>query len=226
MKKIIYIATFLLTLFPLITDGGMASAQSMAYEGGSLWELAGETGEYHIEQCKYCKTIIAGRNAEELERNMKKHEEDRHPFENDNNGQNGDEGGNENGTSEDNPFGNNGHMNDNGYYDKLYVIDLSFAAMQMSNIGLGNYSQIISDYKTYYNQYITGSTILFTNFCSFIMQMYKLRAVHHNVRNYISNGIFIGLYVPDESGQFVYYKICTNRQNSCSNFYEYVFEFK
>lgn len=226
MKKIIYIATFLLTLFPLITDGGMVSAQSMAYEGGSLWELAGETGEYHIKRCDYCPVLISGTSDSELKINMKNHMFDRHPDEFDNRNKDENDEGNENGTSEDNPFGNNGHMNDNGYYDKLYVIDLSFAAMQMSNMGLGNYSQIISDYKTYYNQYITGSTILVTNFCSFIMQMYKPRAVHHNIKNYISTNKFIGLYVPDESGQFVYYRINTNRQNSYNTFYEYVFEFE
>lgn len=52
MKRKLILALLLAAFVPLlnICCGTSASAQSWAYEGGSLWGLADDTREYHISE--------------------------------------------------------------------------------------------------------------------------------------------------------------------------------
>ena len=223
MKKVLYIVFFLLTLFPLLSDGSMALAQNMASEG-TPWTLADKTGQFHEKRCEYCDIFISGTSEEELDENMEYHlercpkkkekdaEEERR--------QKDEEGYDFTADGEYNiDLGNNGSNNNtgNGSSGVVEVVDINVAARALEAIGIGMRSMIISDFRDYNGGYINGSLISVYLFSQFIRRMY---GASEYKKSYDSRCIV--LIRGNTKYNYIYYNV--SPYNNMGN-YKYIFYF-
>lgn len=230
MKRKLILALLLAAFVPLlnICCGTSASAQSWAYEGGSLWGQADETREYHIERCEYCKEFICGKSKDELERNMKHHLFSCNAYllyldANKNNDYGNSSEGNNSNNSNDNSNSDNGDSGTN-VPRGIKVVDLSQAALIIQQLGMDCQWEVIEKYeRSSKTNYISYPYVSLNDFLSFVQWQYKAKyAEMHNSYSYPFIGLYANDYAIIRNGKYlVIYNISTAYRKD----YDYVLEF-
>ena len=201
MKRFLYLTICLVTILPLLTNGGRALGQNMAtesYNPNSPWNQADETGYFCMERCPICDEFVVSYDENSVYANMENHILTMHTELVGDDGDTLVNSGEESGGA---PSNNSGDPNNVNYTS---VVNLSDVANALDLLGIFNANWFLEDYDIYCGLYIDENVVSPAHLNQFIRTRYQLRT-NVDLKGAIDNGYpFLMLSEPSPSSGCYY----------------------
>lgn len=142
MRRLLFVATFLVAFFSTFMGGNTAQAQSMAKESYIPWQEADSTDYFNMTRCRICGEFVVCYDGESLDEAMDAHIDAMH---------NGDDSGGSLYPGGD-YVGTGGSGGTGGSYDILYsegVVSISTVASTLSVIGVCKSEWFVDECNAY-----------------------------------------------------------------------------